>query len=144
MFGGPVELRAAGENLLELLGLVVIEILGAAGDLRGHVAHGRILAGRVVVREDISEPPDVFADDGDATAVAALLEFAEETGGVRASLGPALVEVGLVGVQDAGAARPLTDQQLVWVVACARRRTVVRLSLSSQAMARNAMPLPSS
>jgi hypothetical protein len=45
--------------------------------------------------------------------VAAFAELGEELGGVRDALGPSLMQVGLVRVEDAGAARPLTDQQLL-------------------------------
>jgi hypothetical protein len=86
VFGGSVEGGAAGEDLLELLGLVVVEAVGVAGDPAGHVAHGRRFAGRIVVREGFAEPLDVPLDDALATGIAALADFLEQAAGDGAAL----------------------------------------------------------
>ncbi|MES5825572.1 hypothetical protein [Streptomyces sp. RG80] len=56
---------------------------------------------------------DVLLHDALAAGVAALAEFLEQVTRDGAALGPPLVQVGLVGVEDAGAARPLSDQEFV-------------------------------
>jgi hypothetical protein len=48
MVGGSVERAAAGQDRFELLGLVVGETVGVAGQPAGHVPDGRCFAGRVV------------------------------------------------------------------------------------------------
>ncbi|MFC9625814.1 hypothetical protein ACFTXM_39605 [Streptomyces sp. NPDC056930] len=107
------ELEAAGEDLLELLGLFVVEAVGAAGDPAGHVTRGRVLAGRIVVREGFPEPLHVLLDDAFAVEVAAFAEFLEQAAGDGAALGPPLVQVRLVGIEDAGAAGPASDEWFV-------------------------------
>nr|WP_285509614.1 hypothetical protein [Streptomyces sp. NBRC 13847] len=66
--------------------------------------------------------------DSFAAGVAALAEFLEQAAGNSAALGLTLVQVGLVGFEDAGASAPPSDEEFVRVTASARRRTVSRAS----------------
>lgn len=84
-----------------------------AGDPTGHVMHGRRFAGRIVVREGFAEPLDVPLHHALAARIAALAGFLEQAAGNGAAFRPSLMEVGFVGVEDAGPARPPSDQELV-------------------------------
>lgn len=69
-----------------------------------------VSARQVIARKGFAESVDVLLHDALATGVAALAEFLEQVTRDGAALGPPLVHV---GVEDAGAARPLSDQELV-------------------------------
>ncbi len=111
--GGSVEFGTAGEDRLEPLFLVVVETVGAAGEPAGHVPHGRGFAGRIVVGKGFAEPLHVLLHDALASGIAALAEFLEQSAGDGTALRPPLVQVGLVGIKDAGPAGPAADQELV-------------------------------
>lgn len=114
--GGAIERGAAGQNRLEALGLVVGETVGVPGEPASHVPHRGCLARRIE-REGFAELGHVLLHDALAAGLAVLAYFLEQPAADGAALGPPLVEVGLVGVEDAGAAGPPPDQELV----CARR-----------------------
>jgi hypothetical protein len=68
---------------------------------------------RAIEREGFAEPGHAFLHDALAAGVAVFAHFLEQTAGDGASLGPPLVQAWLVGVEDAGAAGPLADQEFV-------------------------------
>lgn len=111
--GCPVEGGAPGEQGFQVLALVIVEGVGAAGEPAGHLTHGWWSAGRSGGWEGLAQAAHVLPDHCGPAAVAECGHLLEQDGGVGAPVLPSLVEVGFVGVEDAGAAGPPSDQQFV-------------------------------
>lgn len=65
------------------------------------------------MREGFAEPVHVLLHDALVAGVAVFAEFLEQATGDGAALGPPLAQAGLVGGEDGGAARPLSDPEFV-------------------------------
>lgn len=115
MFDRGGERWNAGEDLFELLCVVGIQPVGVPSDPSGHVSDGGLATGRCLARERFAELVDITADDLFLTGVSALPDLFEQVPCDCAALGVALVEIWLVGVEDAHAAGPLADQQFIGI-----------------------------
>lgn len=65
------------------------------------------------MREGFAELSHVLLDDALATFVAALAQLLEQAAGRGAALAPPLVQVRLVGVEDARTAPPPSDEEFI-------------------------------
>lgn len=65
------------------------------------------------MRAALAELGHIDLHDVLAAGVATLAYFLEQSAGDGTALGPPLVQVGLVGVEDAGQAGPPADQEFV-------------------------------
>lgn len=66
-----------------------------------------------MARERFAELVYVLLDDALATGIPAFTQFLEQAPGRGEALAPPLVQVGLVGIEDARAACPLLDEQFI-------------------------------
>ncbi len=113
MAGDGVQVRAAGQDLLALELLVGVEAVGVAQQPARQVANlgRRGRAWRCAAQ--LAEWTKVVADDASAAAVALGADLLEQTGGAGVAIAPALEQVGLELVEDAGPSLAGLGQQLL-------------------------------